>query len=147
MSKDYNYSYKINVEWDDNSAQNIYHLVTFQERDNGERVIAREISGDREWAGRIAEHYGIEVPGALVSVKEPKSLIKSIDLSEPRASKSGRKTKYAWMHSLEVGHSWLLNKSQHSGAVQHAWRYGKRSGKKFSFKKDGKAYVSVTRVK
>lgn len=54
--------YKLTVEWSDKAGDHVYTLNKLNEFRNGERQSASSYQGDKEWAERIAEHYGIDVP-------------------------------------------------------------------------------------
>lgn len=55
---------ELQVQWSDKAANYVYRLVTFAEYETGERQIVNEVNGDgnRQWAEKIAKHYGIEIP-------------------------------------------------------------------------------------
>lgn len=58
-------SYSINLEWDDKTASYVYVLVkTHASEAHDEAEYTLEAGrGDRVWATRIAQHYGIELDG------------------------------------------------------------------------------------
>lgn len=55
---------RLTVEWSDKDGDYLYTLAKLNEFSNGERQRATSCSGDKAWAERIAEHYGIEIPEA-----------------------------------------------------------------------------------
>lgn len=52
----------LSVDWSDQEGDYVYVLTKLAEYKNGERDIAGAVSGNKEWAHRIAKHYEIEVP-------------------------------------------------------------------------------------
>lgn len=71
MAKQKEPNYRITAYWNDDYAEYVYVL----ERDAGSSFKQPEdvAEGDREWANRQAEHYGIELPKSLQEEK-PKTI-------------------------------------------------------------------------
>lgn len=51
--------YKLTSEWSDRLAAQEYTLITLIEFPTGDRTRSSAVTGDAEWAKRIAEHYNI----------------------------------------------------------------------------------------
>lgn len=54
--------YTLSVWWNDSKAEYWYTLNKLKEYKSGERRIYDDVSGDKAWAKRTAQHYGIKVP-------------------------------------------------------------------------------------
>lgn len=52
----------LTVWWYDAKAEYWYTLNKLKEYTNGERRIYDDMSGDKDWAKRIAKHYGLKLP-------------------------------------------------------------------------------------
>ena len=52
--------YTLTKRWNNSKGEYAYILQEYSQREGG--YLTNSWSGDFEWAGRIAEHYGIDVP-------------------------------------------------------------------------------------
>lgn len=60
--KEVGFEREITAKWRDYLGDYAYELTTFTKHQNGERYIYDTVYGDKEWAGRVANYYGLEVP-------------------------------------------------------------------------------------
>lgn len=84
--------YELSCRWDNDTAQYVYQLKqktwvypsieAYKTGDYSENLVTSTWAGDKEWAERIAYHYGISMPSEIDYNVAPGVSLKELGLEE-----------------------------------------------------------------